>query len=105
MMGLMPHEFWQMQPCQFAKMVSAYSKKQQHDREQLTDLAAFIVASIYNQPPVPTMEVKFKKRKEYSIGDFTGRKYRQQKKQTPEEMLNRVKALNAALGGKGGDLH
>ena len=101
MMGLMPHEFWQLQPQQFAKMVDAYAKKQQYEQEQLVDIAAFIVASMYNMPPLPTMQVKFQKRKAYHIEDFTGKK-RKRKKQTPEEMLEQVKALNAALGGKGG---
>lgn len=105
MMGLKPWEFWALQPHQFGKMVDAYSKKQQHDQEQQLELAAFLVASIYNMPAVYTMDVKYQKRKEYRIEDFTGKKRKRERKvQTPEEMLAQVKMINRALGGKG-DYH
>ena len=98
----MPDQFWQMTPREFMKYLNAHSKKEARNEERQLELAAFVVASIYNQPPVPVTMVKYKKRKPAKIEDFI-KKPQEKRVQSPEEMLAVVKALNKSLGGLGGD--
>ena len=89
-----------MQPQEFYKYANAQIKRLETEQERMVDLAAFIVTSLYNAPPLPVIMVKGRQRKAYKMEDFTGRKTRQRRKQqTPEQMLAVVKALNKLYGG------
>ncbi len=70
----------------------ALLKRRNANQEADTYRAAFIVSSIYNVNRDPKSHPD-----PFRPEDFIGRK---KAKQTPEEMLEMVKGLHAAMGGK-----
>ena len=91
-MGLTPEQFGRLSPPEFKSMYEAWKIREERTDRRIGRLCA-IIANVNRDP---------KKRKEpFTEEDFIP-KQRTKKKQTPEEMLNIVRALNQAFGGKGG---
>ncbi len=88
-MGLSEVEIKNILPAEFGALVDRWNAEQ----ERLNFRAAFIVSAIYN-----TIRDPKKKSKPFAPEDFIG-KQQQKEAKTPEEMLQTVMALNAALGG------
>jgi hypothetical protein len=88
-LGLSDEEFWNLTPIQLNALLHRFLEAQKR-LDGRTALICAVLANIYRDP---------KKHEPFTIEDFMpGEK--KPKKQTPEEMLEKIKAWNVMLGGK-----
>ena len=80
-----PSEFWELTPREIFLVCDAYAEKKQAELEKDVSIA-YIGARIVMAKKPPTLQELLKSLK--------------QNEQTPDDMLNVVRKLNAQLGGK-----
>jgi hypothetical protein len=68
-----------------------------HKGDYRTALVCYVIAETHRNPKA--------RRQPFKISDFMPGSKTVIERQTPEQMLTMVKVLNAAFGGKGGELH
>ena len=91
---LSEEEFWNMTPGQYDLLARWHLKREEAKEERLDYRAALICSVIAN-----VNRDSKKKSKPFQPQDFMPKKQVVKKRQTPEDMLEVVKALNAAFGG------
>lgn len=89
-LGLTDAQFWRLSLREFFYLMKRHNAEQER-RDLRAALICSVIANVNRDP---------KKGKSYQPKDFMPKKRQQQ---TPEQMLQTVKALNRLYGGKGGD--
>lgn len=83
-------EFWNLTPVQLEALVEQYNNEQERQNARAALICA-VMANIWRD----------KKSKTYKLEDFMlTQKQKNMQKQTPEQMFETVKLMNAAMGGE-----
>ena len=87
LVGLTPLIFWELTPGELSAMIKANNVRLKHEQEERITIA-YLGAYWQRVKKMPKLSEV-----------LSGKKEEKKKKQSPAQMLNEIKKLNAALGG------